>query len=91
MYAIILKKGLNLDKIVVYYVFMNEEYELLMEKEEIWANMFIQILKENNIDFIVKRVNGIAISMKTGSQDYLRIYVKKSEKNEVEKLIKSYK
>lgn len=70
---------------------MNEEYELLMEKEEIWANMFIQILKENNIDFIVKRVNGIAISMKTGCQDYLRIYVKKSEKNEVEKLIKSYK
>lgn len=70
---------------------MNEEYELLMEKEEIWANLFIQILKKNNIDFIVKRVNGIAISMKTGCQDYLRIYVKTSEKDKVEKLIKSYK
>lgn len=67
---------------------MDEEYELLTEKEKIWVEMYIQILEQNQIRYMVIPVNGIGLSMKTGSQDFLRIYVASSEKKKAENLIK---
>lgn len=67
---------------------MDEKYELLIEKEKIWAEMYIQLLEQNGIKYMVMPVNGIGLSMKTGCQDFLRIYVASSEKNKAEDLIK---
>lgn len=58
---------------------MDEEYELLIEKEEIWAKMYVQLLEQNGIKCMVVQVNGIGLSMKTGTQDFLRIYVLSSD------------
>ena len=54
---------------------MDEKYELLTEKEQIWAEIDIQLLEQNGIRYMVMPVNGIGLSMKIGCQDYLRIYV----------------
>lgn len=67
---------------------MDEEYELLTEKEKIWAEMYIQLLKQNGIRYMVIPVNGIGLSMKIGSQDFFKIYVASSEKKKAEDLIK---
>ncbi len=67
---------------------MDEEYELLIEKEKIWAEMYLQLLEKNGIRYMVIPVNGIGLSMKTGCPDFLRIYVASSEKKKAEDLIK---
>lgn len=67
---------------------MDGEYELLIEKEKIWAEMYIQLLEQNGIRCMAMPVNGIGLSMKTGCQDFLRIYVASSEKKKAENLIK---
>ena len=64
---------------------MDEEYELLTEKEKIWAEMYIQILEQNQIRYMVIPVNGIGLSMKTGSQDFLRIYYIKMTKSKTKR------
>lgn len=67
---------------------MDEEYELLIEKEKIWAEVYLQLLEKNGIRYMVIPVNGIGLSMKTGCLDFLRIYVASSEKKKAEDLIK---
>lgn len=67
---------------------MDEEYELLIEKEEIWANMYVQLLEQNGIKCKVVPVNGIGLSMKTGVQDFFKIYVLSSNKEKAKHIIK---
>lgn len=66
---------------------MYEAFELLLEKEKIWAEMYIKLLEENGITCKVIPVNGVGLSMKTGSQDILRIYVSTKEKAKAEKIL----
>ena len=54
---------------------MKEGYELLTEKEEMWARMLMQVLKDNDIPCAVLPVHGGGFVLKTGMQDTLRVYV----------------
>ena len=54
---------------------MNGEYVLLLEKEEMWAKMLMQVLEDNHVPCTTIAVNGAGFSIKTGIQDRLRIYV----------------
>ena len=54
---------------------MDNEYKLLTEKEEMWARMLMQVLKDNDIPCTALPVHGDGFVLKTGMQDSLRIFV----------------
>lgn len=54
---------------------MNGEYVLLVEKEEIWARMLMQILEDNCVPHTAVPVYGTGFAMKTGIQERLKVYV----------------
>ena len=54
---------------------MNNGYVLLVEKEEMWAQMLIQVLKDNNIPCSALPVHGAGVIIKTGIQERLKVYV----------------
>lgn len=54
---------------------VNEEYKFLVEKESMWAEMLIQVLKDNDIPCTSLPVNGAGFSIKTGIQDRMKVYV----------------
>lgn len=54
---------------------MNNEYVLLIEKEEMWAKLLMQVLEDNGIPCTSFPVYGAGFSMKTGIQDRLKVYV----------------
>ena len=54
---------------------MEQGYELLVEKESMWAEMLIQVLKDNDIPCTSLPVHGAGFSIKTGIQDRLKVYV----------------
>ena len=54
---------------------MNNEYVLLIEKEEMWAQMLLQVLKDNQIPCTSLSVYGAGFALKTGMQDRRKVYV----------------
>ena len=54
-----------------------EGYEFLIEKEEMWARMLMDVLKDNDIPCIAFSVHGAALVIKTGMQEDLKVYVPK--------------
>ena len=54
---------------------MSNGYVLLTEKDEIWSRMLIQVLEDHNIPCAALPVYGAGFSLKTGTQDRLKIYV----------------
>lgn len=54
---------------------MENGYELLVEKEEMWARMLMQVLKDNDIPSTALPVHGDGFVLKTGMQDSLRVCV----------------
>ena len=54
---------------------MDNGYELLVEKEEMWAQMLMQVLQDNDIPCTALHVHGGGFVLKTGMQDSLRVYV----------------
>ena len=54
---------------------MNQEYVLLTEKEEMWARMLLEVLKDNGVPCTSVPVHGAGFALKTGMQDSLRIFV----------------
>lgn len=54
---------------------MKEGYVLLVEKEEMWAKMLMQVLKDNNVPCATVPVFGAGLSIKAGMQERLRVYV----------------
>ena len=54
---------------------MKDGYAPLLEKEEMWAKMFIQVLEDNNIPFATVPVYGAGFSMRTGIQERLKVFV----------------
>ena len=57
---------------------MNNEYVLLVEKEEMWARMLMDVLKDNGIPCSALPVYGAALALKAGKQEHLRVYVPSS-------------
>ena len=54
---------------------MTDGYALLVEKEEMWAKMLLQVLKDNNVPCAAIPVYGAGFSLKTGTKERLKIYV----------------
>ena len=54
---------------------MMNGYEMLVEKEEMFAQMVTQVLQDNEIPCAVLPVNGAGFVIKTGVQDRLQVYV----------------
>lgn len=66
---------------------MNDGYELLTEKQVMWAEPLMQVLRENGIPCEALPVHGAGVTMKTGMPEQLRIYVPKEEKAKAEELL----
>ena len=56
---------------------MNGNYVLLTQKEEMWAQMLMQVLEDNGITAVSKPVCGAGFSIKTGIADFFDILVPK--------------
>ena len=56
---------------------MSDVYELLIEKEEMWARMLGEVLEDNGIPCVLRGVNGVGFSLHTGIQDRVKVYVPK--------------
>ena len=54
---------------------MNDEFVLLTEKEEMWAQMLMDVLKDNGVPCSALPVYGAALALKSGKQEHLRVYV----------------
>ena len=54
---------------------MTEAYVLLTEKEEMWARMLMEVLEDNQIPCTAIPVHGAGFTIKTGTQERLKIYV----------------
>ncbi|MCR5460779.1 MAG: hypothetical protein K6F51_12875 [Acetatifactor sp.] len=66
---------------------MDNGFELLTEKETMWAEMLGQVLKDNDVPYVAIPVNGTGLSLKTGLQDRLRIYVPADKKRQADSLL----
>lgn len=56
---------------------MNTTFELLTEKEVLWAQMLMQVLNDNDIPCTAQPVHGAGLTTYTGLQERLKIYVPK--------------
>ena len=54
---------------------MKEGYVLLIEKEEMWAKMLMQVLEDNSIPCVAVPVFGAGLSIKAGMQERLKVCV----------------
>ena len=54
---------------------MDNAIELLTEEDAIWAQMIIDVLKNNSIPCMARPVFGAGMVMRAGVQERLRIYV----------------
>ncbi len=66
---------------------MNAGYELLVEKEAMWAEMLMQVLKDNNIPHTSLPVYGAGFTIKTGTQERLQVYVPVEHKAKATELL----
>ena len=66
---------------------MNDGYVLLVEKEEIWARMLMQVLEDNNDPCAALPVYGAGFAMKTGTQERLKVYVSSEYLKQAEALV----
>lgn len=65
---------------------MNADYVLLTEKEAMWAEMLVQVLKDNQIPYVTQPVYGAGFAIKTGAQERLKVYVPKEKESEARRL-----
>ena len=54
---------------------MNNDYELLVEKEVMWAQMLMEVLKDNDIPCAALPVYGAGLVVKTGVQERMKVFV----------------
>ena len=66
---------------------MRDGYVLLVEKEEMWAKMLIQVLEDNNIPCTAIPVYGAGFSIKTGTQERLKVYVPVDNRTQATELL----
>ena len=57
---------------------MENGYELLTEKEEMWARMLMDVLEDNSIPCAALPVYGAGLAIQAGKQECLRVYVPSS-------------
>ena len=52
-----------------------EGFEFLIEKEELWAKMLMDVLKDNGNPCVSFPVHGAALVIKAGMQESLQVFV----------------
>ncbi len=66
---------------------MQEDYEFLTEKEQMWAEMLTEVLQDHQIPYATVPVYGAGLVLKAGAQERLRIFVPGEEKARAEALL----
>jgi len=54
---------------------MDNDFKLLTEKEAMWAEMLMEVLQDNDIPCASMPTYGAAMVIKTGMQEWLKVYV----------------
>ena len=72
---------------IIEYVKDNDDYELLTEKESMWAKMLEEVLKDNGIPCVAVPVFGAGFTLKTGMQERLKVYIPSENKARAEELM----
>jgi putative transcriptional regulator len=70
------------------YVKDRDDFQLLTEKEYMWAKMIEEVLKDNDIPCVTVPVLGAGFTLKTGMQERLKIFVPSESKARAEELMK---
>ncbi len=68
---------------------METVFEFLTQKEAMWAQMLIQVLKDNNVPYTAIPVHGAGLTIKTGMRESLNIYVPKEAKEKAQELMEA--
>ncbi len=66
---------------------MNEGYELLAEKDAMWAEMLEQVLKDNGVSCASIPVYGAGLTLRAGVRERLKIYVPAERMPEAKELM----
>lgn len=69
--------GTTLDELFWEDENMENGYELLTEKDAMWAEMLLQVLKDNAVACTALPVHGAGLTNRTGIPERLQIYVPK--------------
>lgn len=68
---------------------METDFEFLTQKEAMWAQMLIQVLKDNNVPYTAIPVHGAGLTIKTGMRESLNIFVPKEAKEKAQELMEA--
>ena len=66
---------------------MEGEFVFLIEKEEIWARMLMEVLEDNGIPCGAIPVYGAGLAMKAGMTDWLRVFVPEEKLAEAKEFV----
>ena len=66
---------------------MQGEFVFLAEKEEMWAQMLMEVLQDNGVSCTAMPVYGAAFALKTGKTEHLRVYVPAKEEEKAKELL----
>jgi len=69
---------------------MNNGYELLVEKEAVWAEMLMEMLKNNNIPCISSPARGAGLVIRAGVQERLKVYVPAAKLQDASDLLQAF-
>lgn len=68
---------------------MHTDYEFLVEREEMWAKMLMEVLEDNGIPCTALPVYGAGLTIQTGMLEQLRVFVPKKDKAKAEELLQA--
>ncbi len=63
------------------------DYQFLIEKEAMWAEMLMDVLKENDIPCTALPVYGAGLVMKTGMRERMKVFVAPEKKSQAEEIV----
>ena len=66
---------------------MDGKFAVLTEKETMWAEMLLEVLRDHEIPYAQLPVLGAAFSMRTGTPERLRIYVPEDRLDQARELM----
>ncbi len=58
---------------------MDKSYELLAEKEELWAKVLMEVLTDYQIPYLAQPVYGAGLALIGGAQERIRVYVPRTQ------------
>ena len=68
---------------------MGGTYEFLVQKEEMWARMLMEVLKDNGITATALSVYGAGLAIHTGKQELLNIFVPAENLTQAQELLQA--